>query len=100
MTTTTTTATRLATLVGHDGECRQLPDGAYWWATCVAREPGVRLDRDPRRPDRVRATFLDGSVLTNNGDGWDHGFADCFCCEDFGHRGCALDHQPGATQDE
>ena len=76
-TSTPTIAETIAAALGDNGMTWRTADGAT--LDQLAEQAGGELDRHPRRPDVCRWIFPDGSVITAAGDGWDFGFATCWC---------------------
>tara|TARA_R110002126_G_scaffold93632_3_gene221697 strand:+ start:266 stop:574 length:309 start_codon:yes stop_codon:yes gene_type:complete len=60
----------------------------------VEQHGGASIDwRDGWRTGDVRRhTFGDGSIITVAGDGWDFGFATCFCWAGCTTDDCTEDH--------
>ena len=58
----------------EDGQSFEAADGRSLDEVCT--EAGADVVRDG---DQVRYEFVDGSVLTAVGGGWDLGFSGCWC---------------------
>lgn len=87
-TATTTTAQTISALLSDDGQCWDTDDGVNFDDLCEA-QGGRNEYREGHRGGSYRYAFHDGSALTVHGDGWDHGYSDCWCWAGAGHTdGC------------
>lgn len=72
-----TIAETIAASLGDNGTIWRTDDGVS--LDQLAEAADAEVDRHPRKPDVCRWTFPDGSVITAAGEGWDFGFATCWC---------------------
>lgn len=80
-----TTAEQIAARFHGDGQCWTDDNGKEFDAECS--DACVRCEwRDGFKVgDTYRYEFVDGSVITVAGDGWDFGYPDCYCWRGAGH---------------
>ena len=91
-------AHQIAAALDNDGQqfrTRPTDDGEpLTFRDLVEQHGGASIDwRDGWRTGDVRRhTFGDGSIITVAGDGWDFGFATCFCWAGCTTDDCTDDH--------
>ena len=76
-----TRAEAISALLHDDGQCWESDDGRGLDELC-----SEHTRRDVHGRDTYRYVFSDGSVITVAGDGWDLGYAGCYCWHGAGHH--------------
>lgn len=79
-----TQAQIISGLLSDDGQCWESADGVNLADLCKSH--GARVERHEQDDSKLRYVFPDDSVITVLGDGWDYGFADCWCWAEVGHN--------------